>query len=113
MSSTIIPFRCKSDAASALASFDVIAAELLADGRAMSLSAARLDAILAELRRNRAHLCVVLDDQGLSGLTGHAQLGSLAVNIKTIAGQGLAHIDQLIGLAEAVENKMSAASSRN
>lgn len=100
MTNPIIPFRRKSDEASALAAFDVIAAELLAEGRATSLSAARLDAILTELRRNRVHLCAVMEDQGLSGLTGHTQLGGLAVNIKTIAAQGLAQIDQLIALAE-------------
>jgi hypothetical protein len=101
MTNPIIPFRRKSDETTALASFDVIAAELLAEGRATSLSAARLGAILADLRRNRVHLCGVMEDQGLSGLTGHAQLGGLAVNIKAIAGQGLAQIDQLIELAEA------------
>lgn len=100
MTGMIIPLRPKDDGPSALARFDVLAAELLTDGRAKSFSAARLDVILAELRRHRVHLYAAMEDQGVSRLTGHAQLGSLAANIQAIAGQALAQIDHLIELAE-------------
>ena len=99
MTGTIIPLRSKDEETSALAHFDVLAAELLTEGRAASLSAARLDAILTELRRHRSQLCAVMEDQHRSSLAAHAQFGSLAASIRAVANQTLARIDQLIEFA--------------
>jgi len=100
MTGTIIPLRSKDEETSALAHFDVLAAELLTEGRAASLSAAWLDAILTELHRNRVQLCAVMEDQHRSGLAAHAQFGGLATGIRAVANQTLARIDQLIEFAE-------------
>ncbi|MGH1592250.1 hypothetical protein ACRBEV_32530 [Methylobacterium phyllosphaerae] len=100
MTSMIVPFRRKSDETSALARFDVIAAELLAEGRAGALSEARLVAILAELRQNRVYLCTTIADQVRIEIDGHPQSRRLAANIRAIAGLALAKLDELIELTE-------------
>lgn len=96
MTGTIIPLRAKDEETSALARFDVLAAELLTDGRAESLSAARLDVILTELHLYRVQLCTVMEGPRTSTLAEDAQFASLALEIRAVAEQALARIDQLI-----------------
>ena len=97
MTAMIIPLRADRDATSALASFDAAAAELLADGRATTLSRAQLDAILASLCKQRGKLSSVITDLAQRGSSGIAQIDTLNADLSDEAGKGLAQINLLIG----------------
>lgn len=96
MTGAIIPLRSGHDATPALAHFDVAAAKLLSEGRAASLSMARVDAMLAELRVKRAELVAVLADLQARPPSGDDWIDSVNADLSVEAGKGLAQIDVVI-----------------
>ena len=100
MTGTIIPLRLMRDEPSALASFDAAATELLAEGRAPTLSAAQLDAILMKLRRQRAELLAILVTLERRASSGDARIDAINAKLCVEARNGLAHTDLFIQQAE-------------
>ncbi|MCJ2139402.1 hypothetical protein [Methylobacterium sp. E-066] len=100
MTRTVIPFRRRGDKASALATFDAPAAELLADGRAATLSAAQFGAILTRLRAQRDELGAIFADLETRAPSGDTRLDTINADLSVEASKGLAHIDWLIQHAE-------------
>ncbi|KNY19112.1 hypothetical protein [Methylobacterium sp. ARG-1] len=96
MTGTIIPLRPKSGEASALASFDVIAAEMLTEGRAISLSAARIEVILAKLGVQRTEMFALLADLQARPPSGVIQLDTINDNLSVAASKGLVLIELFI-----------------
>lgn len=100
MTGTIIPLRLKRDETSALAGFDAAAADLLAEGRAPTLSAAHLDAILMKLRRQRVELLAINALLERRASSGDAQIDAINAKLCAEACNGLAHIELFIQQAE-------------
>jgi hypothetical protein len=100
MTGTIIPLRLKRDEASTLAGFDMLATELLAEGQAPNLSAARLEAILGKLRGQRTQLVAILADLEGRVPSCDARIEAVNANLRDSAREGLAHIDLFIQQAE-------------
>ncbi|AWV19807.1 MULTISPECIES: hypothetical protein [Methylobacteriaceae] len=100
MTGTIIPLRSRGDAASALASFDGIAAEMLTDGRAVSLSAARIEVILAKLRTQRTEMAALLADLQARPPSGDIQLDTINADLSVAVSKGLAQIELFIQQAK-------------
>ena len=100
MTGTIIPLRLKRDETSALAGFDAAAADLLAEGRAPTLSAAHLDAILMKLRRQRAELLAINATLETRASSGDAQIDAINAKLCVEARNGLTHIDLFIQQVE-------------
>lgn len=100
MMGMVIPLRLKRDETSALAGFDVAAAELLAEGRAPTLSMAQFDAILMKLRRQRAELLAINADLEQRAPSGDARIDTINATLSVEARKGLAHIDLFIQQAE-------------
>jgi uncharacterized protein involved in exopolysaccharide biosynthesis len=100
MTGTIIPLRLKRDEASALASFDTLATELLAEGRAPNLSVARFDAILTKLRGQRVELASVLADLEARAPSCDAPIEAINAELRDGAREGLAQINLFIQQAE-------------
>jgi hypothetical protein len=96
----IIPFRRIGDKASALAAFDAPAAELLAEGRAVTLSAAQLSAILTRLRAQRDKLTATLADLEMRASTGDTRIDSINADLSVAARNGLGQIELIIQQAE-------------
>ncbi|MCJ2092801.1 hypothetical protein MKK67_09845 [Methylobacterium sp. J-072] len=101
MTGTIIPLPLGGEGASSLAGFDVIAAELLTEGRAVSLSAARIEAILVKLGAQRAELTAVLADLQARPPSGDVRIDALNADLSVAASKGLAQIELFIEQAEA------------
>jgi phage shock protein A len=104
MADKIIPLRPMSHATPALARFDVLAAKLLADGQAATLTAARVDAVLKQTREQRAKLAAVLEDLQTRPLSGNTQLDQVNADLLVGTSEGLAHIDGLIRTIEALRS---------
>ncbi|MCJ2117288.1 hypothetical protein MKK65_12080 [Methylobacterium sp. J-001] len=100
MSSAIIAFRRKSDEASALGDFDGVATTLLSEGRASSLTTARIKAILTKLRSQRTELAGVIADLQARPPSGDGRIDTVNANLCIEASKGLAQIDRLIQHAE-------------
>lgn len=100
MTGTVVPLQLKGDRASALTRIDVAAIERLAEGRAATLSAARLDAILAHLNGHRADLVAVIAELRTRPSSGDARIDALNADLSVEASKGLAQIDLFIGQAE-------------
>lgn len=96
MTVTIIPLRSGHDATPALARLDVAAAKLLSEGRAASLSVARVEAMLADLQVKRAELIAVLADLQARPPSGDDWIDSINADLSVEAGKGLAQIDVVI-----------------
>ncbi|XYD12644.1 hypothetical protein R1A27_34430 (plasmid) [Methylobacterium sp. NMS12] len=101
MTGTIIPLRSGHSTTSALTHFDITAMELLREGRAATLSEARLDAIRTELLAKRAELAAVLADLQARPSSGDAEIDAVNITLSVEAGVGLAHIDQFIAQVDA------------
>ncbi|MCJ2084868.1 hypothetical protein MKK88_02520 [Methylobacterium sp. E-005] len=101
MTGTIIPLRLKRDETSALARFDATAADLLAEGRAPTLSAAQLDAILMKLRRQRAELLAINVTLETRASSGDARIDAINAKLCVEVRNGLAQIELLIHQSEA------------
>ena len=100
MTGTLIPLRSDRCATSALASVDVTALELLQDGRAATLSGARLDVIWADLLVRRVQLAAVIADLQVRPLSGDARIDAVNATLLTEAGTGLSFIDQFLDQVE-------------
>lgn len=100
MTGTVVPLQLKGDRASALTRIDVAAIERLAEGRAATLSAARLDAILAHLNGHRADLVAVIAELRTRPSSGDARIDAVNATLRVEASKGLAQIDLFIGQAE-------------
>jgi uncharacterized protein involved in exopolysaccharide biosynthesis len=100
MTGAIIPFRRLGDEASALAAFDAPAAELLADGRAATLSAAQLSAILTRLREQHDELTAIIADLETRAPSGDTRIDTVNADLSVAARKGLAQIELFIQQAE-------------
>lgn len=100
MTGTVVPLQLKGDRASALTRIDVAAIERLAEGRAATLSAARLDAILAHLNGHRADLVAVIAELRTRPSSGDDRIDAVNATLSVEASKGLAQIDLFIGQAE-------------
>lgn len=96
MTRPIVPLYRDDGGRSALACIDVTALELLADGRATTLSSARIDAILAHLREQRAMLVAVITDLLTRPSSGEAGIDALNADLRVKADESLAQIDLFI-----------------
>ncbi|MCJ2085836.1 hypothetical protein MKK88_07495 [Methylobacterium sp. E-005] len=92
----IVPLRSKRDEVSALASFDATATELLAKGRAPTLSAAQFDAILMTLLRQRAELLAILANLEARASSRDARIEAINAELCVEARNGLAYIELFI-----------------
>jgi len=106
MTGTIIPLRLKRNEASALAGFDTLAIELLAEGQAPNLSAARLDAILGKLRGQRAQLAAILVDLEDRVPSFDARIEAVNADLRDSARQGLDQINLFIQQAMSCKTKV-------
>ena len=109
MTETIIPLRLKRDEASALAGFDVLAAELLAEGQAPNLSAARLDAILGKLREQQTQLAVIRADLEDRVPSCDARIEAINADLCHFAREGLTQINLYIQQAMSCRTKVEPA----
>ncbi|SFM72344.1 hypothetical protein [Methylobacterium pseudosasicola] len=100
MTGIVVPMQPGGNEAFSLTRIDVVAIELLAEGRAATLSAARLDAILAHLNGHRADLVAVIAELRSRPSSGDARIDALNANLSVEASKGLAQIDLFIGQAE-------------
>ncbi|UIY43517.1 hypothetical protein [Methylobacterium radiotolerans] len=100
MTRRIVPLYRDDNGRSALARFDGTALELLADGRATTLSSARLDVILARLYEQRAVLVAVITDLQTRPSSGDAQIDALNADLRVEADKSLAQLDLFIQQAE-------------
>ncbi|TXN01086.1 hypothetical protein FV242_19680 [Methylobacterium sp. WL64] len=101
MTGTIVPLRLKRDEASALIRFDAAAVELLVEGQASNLSVARLDAILALLRGQRAKLVAILADLEARAPSFDTRIAGINVDLRDRTREALALIDLLIQRVQA------------
>lgn len=92
MTGATIPLRLKRDQTSALADFDTLATELLAEGQAPNLSAARLDAILGKLREQQTQLAVILADLEERVPSCDARIEAIDADLRDFAREGLTQI---------------------
>ena len=100
MTGTVVPLQLRGDRASALTRIDVAAIERLAEGRAATLSAARLDTILAHLNGHRADLVAVIAELRTRPSSGDDRIDAVNATLSVEASKGLAQIDLFIGQAE-------------
>lgn len=100
MAHEIIPLRPASNQTSTLARFDSLAVELLADGRAATLTAARIHAVLKQTREDRSKLAAVLEDLDARPPTGIAQLDKVNADLRASVIDGIIHIGLLIQAIE-------------
>ncbi|MCJ2085828.1 hypothetical protein MKK88_07455 [Methylobacterium sp. E-005] len=101
MTGTLIPLRSDRSAASALATVDVTAVELLQEGLATTLSGARLAAIQGDLLAKREQLTAEIADLQARPSSGDAGIDAVNSPLCAEANTGLAYIDQFL---EQVEN---------
>ncbi|SFM56372.1 hypothetical protein [Methylobacterium pseudosasicola] len=109
MTGAIIPLRLKRDQTSALAGFDVLAAELLVEGKAPNLSAARLDAILGKLREQRTQLAVILAHLEERVPSCDAWIEAIDADLRDFAREGLTQIARYIQQAMSCRMKVEPA----
>lgn len=105
MTGAIIPLRLKRDEATALADFDTLAAELIAEGQAPNLSVARLDAILGKLRGQRTELAAILADLEGRVPSCDARIEAINADLRDGAREGLVQIDLFIHESERCRSK--------
>ncbi|ONF46449.1 hypothetical protein [Methylobacterium radiotolerans] len=73
----------------------------LPEGRAATLTAARIDTILEQLRAQHAELAALVADLEARASSGDRELDLLNAVLRVQASRGLSWIDRIIGLAEA------------
>lgn len=100
MAGMVIPMRPLREQTSALACIDVLAADLLTAGRADSLSAARIAAMLAKLRAERTVAETVIADLGARPPSGDCHIDAINADLSAAACEGAAQIEMLIHLIE-------------
>lgn len=100
MTGEVIPLRSGKSATSALARFDVAAAELLRQGPATTLTEARFEAVLADLHAKRAEIIKLIADLRCRTPSSDARINSVNATLVAEAGKGLAHIDSWIACAQ-------------
>jgi hypothetical protein len=98
---SIIPLPTRTNDSSELTDLDRIAAELLADGQAATLSAARIGVLPKKISTQRTELVGVIADLEGRTSTGNDSLDKVNADLLATANEGLAHIDRLIQLVEA------------
>lgn len=101
MSDGIVPLRRRGEEHSALAWVDVAAVEMLADGRATSLQAARAAVILADLRDQRDAMTALLADLRGRELTGEVLIDEASASLITAINRGIVQIDLFVAQARA------------
>ena len=100
MTGTIIPLRSDRCATSASDALDVTAVELLREGRAVTLSGARLDAIRADLSAKRLQLAAVIAALQARPPSGDVRIDAVNATLCAEAGTGLTYIDAFLRLVE-------------
>ncbi len=101
MADKIIPLWPTGNRTSALTHVDELAAQLLANGQAATLTSARIDAVLKQIREDRSKLVAVFEDLEARPPTGNAQLDEADTDLRAGAVEGITHIDKLILAIEA------------
>ncbi|KQS85141.1 hypothetical protein ASG32_17885 [Methylobacterium sp. Leaf361] len=107
MTDKIIPLRRKSDETAAMARFYTLAAELLANGRAATLTAAQREVLLIHVREQRAKFAVVLEDLQGRPSTGIVELDGVNADLSAVTIEGIARSDELIRILEAWRSSLS------
>jgi hypothetical protein len=97
MTASVIPLPLKG---SALQDLDANAAELLAGGRAATLTAARISLLLKSIQAKRAELVAVIDDFQARPPNADAQVDRINEDLRVAAVKGLGQIDQMIRILE-------------
>ncbi|MCJ2097267.1 hypothetical protein MKK82_00320 [Methylobacterium sp. E-046] len=77
-----------------------MAAELLREGRAVTLSGARLDAIRAALSAKRLQLAAVIADLQARPPSGDVRIDAVNATLRAEAGTGLTYIDVFLQKVE-------------
>lgn len=101
MNDKIIPLRRKNDETAAMARFYTLAAELLADGRAATLTGAQREVFLIHVREQRAKFAAVLEDLQGRPSTGIVELDGVNASLSAVTIEGIARSDELIRILEA------------
>ena len=104
MTEPIIPLRPRGDGQPSLARFDLVAAELLAGGRVRSLQAARVEAILMDLRVQREQMSTLLADLRSRESTGDPHVDAVNANLIYAINQGIVQVDLFIARAGVLAN---------
>ncbi|GJE59114.1 hypothetical protein [Methylobacterium trifolii] len=105
MSAKIIPLPRKGQEAPAFARVAFLAAEMLTEGQAVNLTAARKAVILRDLQTYRDELIAVIADLETRKPTGKIEIDTVNAQLKVAASEGLAQIALVIERLEAlVEN---------
>ena len=100
MTASVVPLPLKG---SALQSLDATAAEMLAAGRATTLTAARISLLLESVQAKRSELVAVIDDLQSRPSSGIAQVDQANADLSVEAVKGLGQIDQVIRLLEVMQ----------
>ncbi|WP_157862040.1 hypothetical protein [Methylobacterium sp. Leaf361] len=100
MTASVVPLPLKG---SALQSLDATAAEMLAGGRATTLTAARISLLLESIQAKRSELVAVIDDLQSRPSSGNAQVDRINADLCVDAIHGLGHIDQMLRLLEVMQ----------
>lgn len=101
MSESIVPLRQRGEGWAALAQVDIAATQLLTNGQATSLRAARVEVILADLRVQRDRMSALLADLRGKELTGEGQIDEANADLITAINHGIVQIDLFIAQARA------------
>ncbi len=102
MTASVVPLPLKG---SALQSLDATAAEMLAAGRATTLTAARISLLLESVQAKRSELVAVIDDLQSRPPSGNAQVDQANADLSVEAVKGPGQIDQVIRLLEIMQPK--------
>lgn len=100
MPGTLVPLISRCDRASALARIDTAAVELMTEGRAATLSAARIDAIRTRLSRQHAELVALIDELAARPSTGNGRVDALNADLGVEATKALAQVELFMRQAE-------------
>jgi hypothetical protein len=103
---TIIPLRSNRGATSELDVIDVTAMMILREGRAATLSGARLDAIQADLLSKRAQLAATIADLQARPLSGDVRIDAVNATLRAEADTGLAYIDLFLKQVESCATRV-------
>ena len=97
---TVVPLPLKGHATPALAHLNIAATALMAEGRAATLSAARIDAILIRLFQQHAEITAVIAELAARPPSGQSEIDTLNTALTVEAYRALAKIEYFIQKAQ-------------
>ena len=107
MKGTIIPLRSDRGTTSELDVVDVTAMMLLREGRAATLSGARLDAIRTDLLAKRMQLTAVIADLQSRPSSGDVQIDAVNATLRAEASTGLIYLDLFLEQIETCASRVA------